>query len=71
MLQRVLELLLVVQILGGRPSQHLLAPWEYGEDTGVPRDRRRTMQGMALAGALAQARIGLPDGILQPLQQEL
>jgi hypothetical protein len=29
------------------------------------------MQGMALAGALAQAHLGLPDGILQPLQQEI
>jgi len=41
-----------------------------GEDTGVPGDRRRTLRGMALAGTLAQVGIGLPDGILEPLQQE-
>ena len=73
-LERCLELIPNGPLLGGhggRTSRRLQGAWDHGEATPGHRDGRLTSMGVDRAQTLAQLGLDLPDGVLQPLQQEL
>ena len=57
--------------LGDRRVRGLPASWEHGEDATGARKERHTRVSVVQALALAQLGMGVPDGSIEPLQQEI
>jgi hypothetical protein len=67
-------LILSVRILvgpGDRRVRRLSGVWHESEDTPRRRTRRLTRRAGARTHALAELSVDLPDGVIEPLQQDL